>query len=236
MNVAQMYALANLKSGLARSDGEIYDALNESGWRVYSAVLKEYRGFFIKFDETSLTLVPGTVEYALPSDLTQIVHLAERSASTQDWAPMSPLDLDTTLCNVQNAVGWGEFYADGYGNNSRFGFYGPYLDASASKASQSLQIEKIRVSPGIDTPRACQIAYTAKWMPITDQSSSIMLPDEGTYAMLNYAIAELRRASDDSASGDYEDKGNRHLSSFLSWLRARQIMSPPTITPYGPGY
>lgn len=235
MNLAQMYALANSKSGYARPDGEIYDALNEGGFRVYAAVLKEYRGFFLKFDETNLTLVPGTSEYPLPADLTQIVHLAERITPTVDWSPMAPMTLGSALTNLQDALGWGTFYADGYGFGSAFGFYGPYLDAADAVAGAALQIQKIRVSPAIDTARACQIAYTAKWLPVVDGDSKIMLPDEGTYAMLNYAIAELRRASDDSASSDYEDKGDRHLSSFLSWLRARQIMSPLTISTYGPG-
>lgn len=233
MNLAQMYSLANSKSGYARPDGEIYDALNEGGFRVFAAVLKEFRGFFIKFDETSLTLLPGTTEYALPADLTQIVNLAERISPTNDWLPMAPLGLTSALSNIQDNVGWDTFYSGSYGDWSEFGFYGPYLDATATVAGGALQIQKIRVSPGIDTPRFCQIAYTAKWLPITDASSKIMLPDEGTYAMLNYAIGELRDASDDQSN--YEAKGEKHLSSFLSWLRARQIMSPLTIRTYGPG-
>lgn len=232
-----MYDLANSKSGYARSDVEIYDALNESGFRVYAAVLKEFRGFFIKFDETSLTLTPATTgqEYPLPADLTQIVHLAERISPTQDWLPMRPLDLGSALDTLQELSGWNGFAA-GYGDDSEFGFYGPYLDATATQAGATAQTQKIRVSPIPDANRFCQIAYTAKWLPIAQAGDAIMLPDEGTYAMLNYAIAELRRASDDSVSGDYEDKGDRHLSSFLSWLRARQIMSPDTIDCYGPGW
>jgi hypothetical protein len=239
MNLAQMYNLANAKSGYARADEEIYDALNESGFRVYAAVLKEFRGFFLKFDETSLVLTPlaagADQEYPLPPDLTQIVHLAERTTASENWRTMAPETLGNALTDLQDSVGWDDFYADSYGGDSDFSFYGPYLDAGAAAAAQALQIMKIRVSPAIDTTRACQIAYTAKWLPITDGSSTIMLPDEGTYCMLNYAIAELRRASDDSAAGDYEDKGDRHLQSFLSWLRARQIQQPLSIETYGPG-
>jgi hypothetical protein len=231
-----MYALANGKSGYARSDVEIYDALNESGFRVFAAVLKEFGGFFLKFDETSLSLQPlsanPTQEYPLPADLTQIVHLAERLSSSEDWRPMAPLDLSTSLTTVQDNVGWNSCL---YGDDSEFGFYGPYLDAAAAAGGASAQTQKIRVSPAPTETRACQIAYTAKWLPIVDASSSVMLPDEGTYAMLNYAIAELRRASDDSLSADYEDKGDRHLQSFLSWARARQIMQPQSIRTYGPG-
>lgn len=239
MNLAQMYALANSKSGYSRADAEIYDALNEAGFAVFAAVVKEFRGFFIKFDESSLSLQPlasnATQEYALPSDLTQIVHLAERLSASEDWHPMPPLDLSTALTTLQDNVGWEDFYSYGYGAESQFGFYGPYLDAAATEAGGDLQIQKIRVAPSPTEARSCQIAYTAKWLPITDGSSKVMLPDEGTYAMLNYAIAELRRASDDSLSAEYEAKGDKHLNSFLGWMRARQIMQPLTIETYGPG-
>lgn len=235
MNLAQMYALANGKSGYSRSDGEIYAALGRAGYKVYAAVLKEYRGFFIKFDETSLTLVPGTQEYVLPADLTQIVHLAERQSSAEDWAPMSPVTLGSALTNLQNAVGWSDFYSSVYGSRSAYGFYGPYLDSTATLAGQTLQIQKIRVEPQITTSRFCQIAYTAKWMPITDASSKVMLPDEGTYAMESFASAELCGMSDDSRAEMYMQQGNADLSSFLSWIRARQIMAPLTIETYGPG-
>jgi hypothetical protein len=197
--------------------------------------VKEFGGFFIKFDETSLTLVPGTAEYTLPSDLTQIVHLAERISSSEDWHPMSPLDLDSALSNSQVASIWDDYYSGLYGANSPFGFFGPYLDSAATQGGGTLQIQKIRVSPGVDQTRHCQIAYTAKWLPVVDASSKIMLPDEGTYAALNYAIAELRRASDDSASRDYEVKGDRSLTDYLSWARARQIQQFPTVKTYGPG-
>lgn len=237
MNLAQMYALANSKSGYSRSDGEIYNALDEAGRTVFNAVLKEFRGFFIKFDEISITLSPTQTsqEYTLPSDLTQIVHLAERLTTTENWHPITPINITDALTNLQNQAGWYDFYADAYGENSEFGFYGPYLDAADTTVAQPLQVQKIRISPIPDANRFCQIAYTAKWLPITDASSKVMLPDEGTPPMLNYAIAELRRASDDSAAREYETQGDKKLSSFLTWLRARQIMAPLTIETYGPG-
>src|SRR5579859_7144801 len=108
MNLAQAYALANSKSGYARTDGEIYDAINQGGWRVFAATIKEFRGFFIKFDEVSLTLTPTQVsqEYTLPADCSQLVHMAERVTSTQDWCPMAPESLDDALTNLQEACGW----------------------------------------------------------------------------------------------------------------------------------
>lgn len=232
MNLAQMYALANSKSGYARADGEIYAALGRGGFRVYAEALKAQRGFFLKFDEVSLTLQPNFTEYALPADLTQIVHLSERRNSTGRWLPMAPLDLNTALDDAQNSVGWYDLFADGYGDGSEYGFYGPYLDATATVGTQ---IQKIRIAPMVDATRFCQIAYTAKWMPITDASSMVMLPDEGTYAMENFASAELCAMSDDSRAGAYMSQGQIDLQSFLFWLRSRQIQSPLTIDTYGPG-
>src|SRR5487761_2234978 len=218
MNLSQMYALCNGKSGYSRSDGEIYSALNRAGQRVYEAVIKEYRGFFIKFDETTITLTPGTQEYTLPTDLTQILNLAERISSTQEWNPMAPETLTDALTNLQNASGWTYFYSGQYGGRSAYGFYGPYLD---STATIGVQTQKIRISPNIDQTRFCQIAYAAKWLPITDGSSKVMLPDEGTTTMESWASAELCAMNDDTRASSYMAQGDRDLSGFLSWLRMR---------------
>ena len=226
-----MYANCNSNSGYARSDGDIYSALSRAGFKVFSAVMKEFRGFFIKFDETTITLVPGTQEYPLPVDCSQIVHLAERQSATNDWRPIAPLDLDSTLTNIQVASGWSSFFSSQYGYGSEFGFYGPYLDAAATIGAA--QTQKIRISPGIDSNRFCQIAYTAKWIPINDQSSKVMLPDEGTYAMESFASAQLCGESDDvTRLGFYGSQAREDLQAFLSWARARQIMAPVMVNAY----
>lgn len=238
MNLAQAYSLANSKSGYSRPDGEIYDALNEGGLRVFNATVKEFRGFFIKFDLTTVSLnnAQANQEYTLPTDCTQLVHVAERISSTEDWRPMAPESLDDALTNLQEACGWESFYSNVYGNASAFGYYGPYLDSADTVAGGSLQIQKIRVSPIPNETHMVQLAYTAKWLPITDASSTIMLPDEGTVAMLNYATAILNGANDDYTRANwYETQGDKHLSSYLTWARARQIQAPLAITPYGPG-
>lgn len=232
MNLAQMYALANSKSGYARSDAEIYAALDAAGFRVYTEVLNTFRGSFIKFDETSITLLPNTQEYTLPTDLTQIVHLAERVTATDDWHTMDPETLDDALTNIQNSSGWNAFYSWGYGSKSPFCFYGPYLDATQTLGAQT---QKIRVSPAIDQTRFCQLAYTAKWLPIVDASSKVMLPDEGTHAMLNWATATLCGDSDDTKAERYEAAGDKDLTIFLKWMRARQVQDVLTIDTYGPG-
>jgi hypothetical protein len=230
-SLAQMYSLVNSKSLYSRSDVDIYAALSEGGFYVYSAVIKEFRGTFLKVDETSLTLVPGTTEYTLPTDLTNIVHLAERQSSSENWHPIAPEGLGDALCNIQQDLGFFD-YGQNYGELSQFQFYGPYLDSTDAQNPQATQIQKIRISPQPSENRFVQIAYTAKWIPITGAGSKVMLPDEGTYAMQNYAIAECLRSNDDSLGREYEAKGDKALASFISWLRQNQNMQRATITPY----
>jgi hypothetical protein len=231
-----MFALCNSKTNYSRSEGEVYASLGRAGFRVYCAVQKEFGGFFLKFDESSLTLTPNVQEYTMPVDFSQMVHLSERISASENWRPMSPIDLDTAVNNVQQALGWDDFYSSIYGYESQFGYYGPFLDSTATAKPQALQIQKIRITPNPSQTHFCQLAYTAKWIPITDASSIVMLPDEGTYAMESFASAELCAMNDDTRAQYYEGKGQSDLSSFLSWVRNRQIQTTPTIDTYGPGW
>lgn len=227
-NLLQMVAMCGSRSGYSRPN-DILPALNEAGVFVYNAVLKEFSGFFLKFDTSSIVLTPGTQEYALPADCTQVVHLAERQSTNNRFAPMSPETIGEALEGAQDQVGWYDLWADSYGDDSMFSYAGPYL---GSAAATGVQTQKIRVSPAIDATRMCELAYTAKWLPLNNAQSPMMLPEEGTHAMLNYAVAELHRANDDTLAKDYEAKADKHLASFLTWLRARQIQRVPTIKPY----
>jgi hypothetical protein len=227
-NLAQMFALANARSANSRPEGEIYSALDEAGFLVYTAVLKEFSGFFLKFDTTSIVLTPGTNIYPLPADLTQMVAIAERLTAAERWRPMDPTTLADSLFNTQDLVGWND-WEDLYGEGSEFEFYGPYLPAVAPGVAQ---VQSISVKPAIDVVRMCEIAYTAKWLPVVNEDSVVMLPNEGTYAMQNFAIAELNRANNDTLSAEYEAKGKTHLAAFLTWVRNRQLVKWPTITPY----
>jgi hypothetical protein len=227
-NLVQMFNTVNSKTSYSRPD-EIYSALSEGGFLVYTAVLKEFSGFFLKFDTTTITLTPGQQDYTLPPDLTQLVCLSERQTASENWHVMSPTTLQDALDHAQSLVSWTDWddlYDD---RDSEFQFYGPYLP---SAAATGVQTQQITVSPGIDAVRSCQIAYTAKWLPITNQNSLVMLPEEGTYAMQNFAIAEIHRGNNDTLSAEYEAKGQKHLSAFLTWARNRQLVKWPQITPY----
>jgi hypothetical protein len=220
-----MYATVNSKTSFSRPD-EIYSALSEAGWLVYSAVVKENAGFFLKFDTTTVVLTPGQQEYSMPPDLTELVNIAERQTTTERWRTMEPTGLEEAMNNTQSIVGWSDC---NYGS-SRFRFYGPYLSAVAAQGAA--QTQKITVEPAIDVIRMVELAYTAKWLPIVNAQSAVMLPDEGTPAMQAYAIAEIHRGNNDTLSKEYEGKGDKHLTAFLTWVRQRQTVERPRITAY----
>jgi hypothetical protein len=222
-----MYATVNSKTSFSRPN-EIYSALSEAGWLVYSAVVKENGGFFLKFDTTTVVLTPGQQEYAMPADLTQLVNISERQTASEKWQTIEPTSLKDAMDNTQSVVGWLDYC---YGS-SEFKFYGPYLPAAAAQGPAASQIQKITIEPAIDVVRMVELAYTAKWLPILNANSLVMLPEEGTYAMQNYAIAEIHRGNDDTLSKEYEGKGDKHLTAFLTWVRQRQTVERPRITAY----
>lgn len=240
MNLQQLFANCNSNSGYSRGEGEIWSAINRAGFNTYSWTLKESRGgFFIKFDESSVTLDPtnATQEYTLPTDCTQIIHIAERLTATENWHPMSPESLSDAVSGLMDSVGWYDYYAPTYGNASDFSYYGPYLDSSqAQNIGNALQVQKIRVSPKPDASRFVQLVYAAKWLPITDANSKLMLPDEATPTVESFASAELCGKSDDvTRRNSFLQQAKDDLAQYLTWVRARQIQASLTIDTYGPG-
>jgi hypothetical protein len=224
--LAQLVANCQRKSYFSRSTDEIYAALSSAGKRVYDAVCNENRGFFIKFDESSVTLAANTTEYQLPSDLTQIVHMAERKVSSDEWATMNPTSLNNALLTQMQQSGLISFFYEGA---SEFQYYGPYLDSSATTGTQ---VQKIRITPAPADSHYVQLVYTAKWTDVVNASSTVMLPNEGTYAMEDFAAAELLNLNDDSLALKYEASGLQKLTMFLTWVRARQIQEPLGVEPY----
>lgn len=227
-----MFALVNQKSYYSRTDVEIYAALQKAGFRVYSAVLKEFKGTFLKIDSSSVTLAAGTQDYTLPSDVSQLYAIAERQSASENWHEIDPEGIQDAFNNVQQDSIFFD-YMQNYGEKSMFRFYGPYLDSTnAQNSPGSAQVEKIRISPSPSEPRYVQLVYGAKWLPITSSSSKVMLPDEGTYAMQDFAVAEVLRSNDDSLSAEYEASGSTMLTSFLSFWRIQQSTKNLQIIPY----
>jgi hypothetical protein len=233
-NLAQMVANCDAASYYSQTKS-IYAKLEEAGFEVYTAVLKENSGFFIKFDETSLTLTVGQAnqEYTLPADFSQMVHLAERLTSSENWHEINPAeDLESVVANQLSNSG---LISLNFGSDSQYTYYGPYLDSADSQAAAAAQLQKIRIAPIPDAPRFVQIVYSAKWLPIVNQNSILMLPSEGTYAMEAKATAKLLRLNNDSLSMEFEQVGQALETKFLSWVRNRQIQQMPTAQPFMSG-
>src|SRR6266571_3802285 len=223
MNVAQLYANVNQKTSFSRPN-EIYAALEEAGFKVYAAILKEFSGFFLKFDTTTITLTPGQSVYPMPPDLGNLVSLAERQTASGRWHTIEPTGLQDALNDAQVNTNWD---GNSYGG-PRFRFYGPYLP----EITGPTQTQQINIEPAVDAVRFCEIAYTAKWLPITNANSLNTLPSEGTYCQQSFAIAEIHRGNNDSLSAEYEAKGRAQLTDFLTWIRNRQTVKWPTIKSY----
>jgi len=216
------------------SQDDIWAALNEEGFLLYSRVLKEGEGFFLKTDTTSVQLVTGTQTYSLPADCTQIVHMAERALPTDNWRRMEP-ESESDVLESQNAM-FSTYIIGSYGA-SRFRYYGPYLpdnqvNNASPEADNSQQIMSIDVSPLIDQPRSTQIVYVAKWIDILDESSSMTLPEEATNALYNKTMANLLASMDDSRAGALAALGEAQAKGFLSWVRDRQLQQGPKVEPY----
>jgi hypothetical protein len=240
-SLPQMYATCASKSYNSRSEGEIYSALTEAGFLVYAAVLKENSNFFIQFDTTTLTITPGVTTYNLPPDCTQVINIAERLSASERWRQLSTESIIQALDSPQLGDWW-DAYAYNYGQ-SIFSYAGPFLPESntVDQPSESsgggftgsgYQVQQIIISPTPTDTRFVELTYTAKWIPIVNSTSYVMLPDELTYAMVNYAVAELLRSNDDSLASAYEAKADKALAYALTWIRSRQIQSAPQIQPY----
>lgn len=225
-NLAQLYANVNADTYYSRPN-QIYSALESAGFKVFSAILKEFSGFFLKFDTTTVVLTPGVNSYALPPDLGNLVHIAEKITASENWRRIDPETIGHAIDNMQQSVGWDW---SPYGE-SGFKFYGPFLP-EITPATLPTQTQQILISPAIDTVRMCELAYTAKWLPITGPNSLNTLPNEGTYAQQSFATAQLLRGNNDSLAADFEAEGRQQLADFLTWVRNRQIVKWPTITPY----
>jgi hypothetical protein len=176
-------------------------------------------------------------ELTLPADCSQIVHMGERpqSSPTERWQTMNPEFLDQSLSDLgNNPFGsyptWSVYGA----HDSQFSYYGPYLTSAATQAGQTnaAQVQKIRVSPQIDQLRSVQLVYTAKWVPVIDSSSQIMLPEEATHAILNWALADVLQTSNDSRADGAYAVAERQNTKMLAWARSRQVQSPAPTEPY----
>ncbi len=226
--LAQMIRSANQASYWSREADEVLRALDFAQRRVYFAVTKELRESFLKFDRTTIQIVPQTSIYTLPADFGEMKQLSERVNSALPWRTITPADLnDRTFLDRQR------LYlnpAAGCGPPSDYEYAGPYLDGT--KAQAGATVWNIELAPMPQVALQCQIIYVAKYVPITSAQSFLVVPDEGRDAVEAFAIAELTRRNSDGLSQEYEQRGQRDLDLFLTWLRDRQVQAGPTVEPY----
>lgn len=226
MTLDQLYDRANRKSYYSRSDADIWDALNDSSLKLYRRVLKEMRGYFVKWD-TSLALVANTDEYSLPADLGQIIRFGEREAGETQYREILPADVNSAAFSSQQFGGL-DLPA------SSFLYYGPYLTqaVAAGTAGQVTETYKIRLAPMPGSALQTELFYAAKFLEITGKQSSLTIPLEGHDALADLATAKLLHLNSDVLGGEFERMGETETEEFLTYIRNRQIQAAPSQEPY----
>lgn len=230
--LAQILDSANRASYYSRDPSEVLAAADRAQQRLYLSTVKELRGAFVKTDSTTLTAAWAANQdtYALPADFAKMIQLAERTDPTQAWRPMPPLDVNNPAF-VEDQFDYGGPGAGG--PYSEFSYWGPWLDGVAAATGQ--ETWKIKVAPMPQDPpagRTLQLIYQAQYAPIATKDSKLMLPAEATYALRDYAIAELLRLNSDQLAAQYEATGQELETRYLAWLRQRQVQQVPIQQPY----
>lgn len=226
MDLTRIKTLVDSKSYFSRSGVEVWAAINASARYIYQAVIKEQSGFWIKFDSTSLTLQPGVSMYHLPTDAQQLIRIRERQTATDQWRTIHNQSL-TSDSMQRNAQSVGVSYE---GESSQFSFYGPYLDAE--DAESGVDTESIAINPAPADTRYVELVYSAQFVEVEDETSFLMIPEDGHDALIDFAVAECIKANDDTLASAYWQSGMTKMSLFLELCRNRQLQDGRTVEPY----
>lgn len=234
MNLKQLYDLADSGSYYSHTEktDDIWSALTESARRLYLWVVKENRGYFIKWDTTTIAIVPGTDEYRCPMDLANILRFSERSDPSGRYRPMTPTRVESSLFIANQ---FEDLLSPVDGPFSDFSYIGPYLGAAQSQQQTGDQPPgpySVRLAPTPQDPRETELVYSAKFLEMWKESDINVIPPEGHGAMLDYAIAHLLQANDDDNAANYTASGNQKRAEFLTFIRDRQWQQYETQEPY----
>jgi hypothetical protein len=231
MDLNQMYTLARSKSYFSRSDAEIFAALNEGSRYVFQNILKENKGYFIKWDTTTVEIVPNVLEYQLPADLEQILRVRERTSASDNWRVIRN---DPSLTSYTQLLDSATSYIGSCYDTteSQFMFFGPYEPQSVASDADDDETYNIRFSPNPIDTRTVELVYTAKFVEVTGTGSHLVIPDDGRGAVLDYAVAELLTLNGDDRAGQFYQNAERKLTMFLTLVRDRQLQDPPQVEPY----
>jgi hypothetical protein len=222
MDLRTMFQLAHAKSYYSRSDQEVWQALSGAAHTVYMKILAENRGFFIKWDTTTVALVPNQEEYTLPADCTQLLRVREQTSSSVPWRVVMPADLndpDYTDAQFNSVLG-----PNMDGPVSEFEYYS-YL--TMANAETTGQVQNIRFEPPPYDTRNVELVYVCRFLEITGPNSIKVIPNEGDEVVLYSAVASLLASNgDDPAMMKAEAKEEELV--FLKWVRKRQQQTAVT--------
>lgn len=229
MTLLQLFNLAHKKSYYSRSDDEVWAALSGATQNLYKKVLKESRGFFIVWDTSSIALIVGQEEYALPAACTQLLRVREQQNSTSPWRVCVPSEgVSDTSFEDLGPYGF-ESFDSSLAGGSEF-TYVTYL--KMTDAETTAQVEAIRFEPPPYDTRNVELVYVARFIEITGGNSPKFMPVESDQCVLYGAVARLLGDNGDdpsiAASIAHEEE-----VSFLDWVRRRQFQTAVTkVTPY----
>jgi hypothetical protein len=229
MNLTQIYSRCNKATYFSRSDDEIWDAINDGIRWAYQNVLKENQGYWIKFDTSTVSLVPGTTQYALPADLQDILRVRERVNAADQWRLVRNGALtDESIMRDYASATTLTFDSD----ESQFTFFGPFELASVAEDSTDDQTYEIQFSPQPVDTRQVELVYTVKCVDVTSPSSYLLIPDDGRPAVRDYAIGSLLALNGDERAQNFFDSAQSKLTMFLTVVRDRQLQDERVVTPY----
>ena len=228
MTLDQMFAFVQKKTYFSRDDDEIWDAISEAASTLFLKVTSENSGFFLKWDTTTVVLAPNQEEYVLPADLGQMVRVRERLLATEPWRRMTPSSLNSDTFNQAQFNGLVGDSLDSA--ESEFEYYGPYLLQADAKTAA--QVQHFRIAPIPQDTRFVELVYNARFLEITGQESTLVIPTEGHGAVKWQAVASLLVANDDDNAQNAESQGAENERWFLKWIRNRQFQQGRQVEPY----
>ena len=222
MTLQQMFETVNKKTYYSRDDDEIWSAISAAANVLYQEVVNENEGYFIRWDSTSVALVPGVDDYELPADLEQIKRVRVRGSATEPWQRMAPADINSS---EQSAT----FAEAGDSLISAFSYYGPYLPSVNFPSGDSLHF---RVAPVPQDSYSVELVYISKFVEITGTESNLVIPAEGHSVVTYGAVAELLATNDDDNADRFEHIADRNKLQFMKLVRNRQRQRGRTVEPF----
>ncbi len=80
--------------------------------------------------------------------------------------------------------------------------------------------------------RYVELVYSAQFVEVEDETSFLMIPEDGHDALIDFAVAECLKANDDSLAAAYSQSGMSKMSLFLELCRNRQLQDGRAVEPY----